>query len=232
MPENLMTDDIAEGERKQSSSPGITGNQAVPSAHGTAPDPRHLASPAANSSPASDRPGYTPTMKKSPFSRLSVRLSVGVAALFAVFSVALIAMTRALWTSDQALENCMHLTSAEREAASIAGAAREQYMHESHGMLTRDEVHVAHDHHWAAKLAERVARLRPLVGDRERQLLDTVQSNSTQMSQLFLEELFPAARAEDLGRVRAGHNKVQALTDEMVAASDRTIEYLAEREMA
>jgi hypothetical protein len=47
--------------------------------------------------------------------------------LFAVFSIALVATTGALWTSGRALEDCMDLTSAEREAAAIGGAAREQY---------------------------------------------------------------------------------------------------------
>jgi signal transduction histidine kinase len=225
-----MTDTIAEDGRKQGNSPRITGDEEAQSGHAGATGAPDFAALPAHPSSDSDRRGYNPRMKKSPFSRLAVRLSVGVAALFAVFSIALVAMTRALWTSDRALEDCMRLTSAEREAASIAGAAREQYIHESHGMLTLDEVHVAHDHHWAAKLAERVARLRPLVGYREAHLLDKVQSNSTQMSRLFLDELFPAGRAGDLGRVRGGYNQVQTLTDEMVAASDQTIKYLAQKQ--
>lgn len=182
--------------------------------------------------PPSNQLGYTRTMPQALFSRLSVRLSAGLAALFLVFCVAVCVAIMALWTSYGALEDCMTLTSAERDAASIGVAAREQYIHESHGIITRDPVHLGHDRQWATQLSDRVARLRPLVGERERRLLDSVQSNSTEMRRAFVEEVFPAALAGDLDRVRAGHTEVENLMEATVTASDRTAEHLAQKEVA
>lgn len=48
-------------------------------------------------------------MAKPPFSRLSVRLLVGLAVLFLVFCVALCVAIMALSTSYAALEDCMTL---------------------------------------------------------------------------------------------------------------------------
>jgi len=165
-----------------------------------------------------------------PFAKLSTRLTAGVAGLFGVLLIAVVASTTALWTSYRALQHCTEFTRAEREAAAIGVAAREQYIHESYGIITRDEIHLGHDRQWAAELADRVARLRPMVGQREGELLDSVQSNSTRMGDIFVREVFPAVLAGDLRRVRSGHDDVQRLMEATVLASDRTVQHLAAKE--
>jgi signal transduction histidine kinase len=191
---------------------------------------RPHANPSDAESNRSDRTGYTYTMHHPLFSRLSTRLTLGVAGLFAILLVALGATGAALFSAYRALEQCTVLTHAEREAAAIGVAAREQFIHESHGIITRDEVHVGHDRQWAAELAERVARLRPLVSESERALLDHVHSNSAEMGRTFAEQVFPAALAGDLDRVRAGHALVQAMMEDTVNASDRAVQHLAAKE--
>ena len=169
-------------------------------------------------------------MKRPIFSRLSTRFTLGVAGLVTVLLIAMAVTSAALYTAYRALEQCLALTHAEREAVAIGAAAREQYIHESHGILTRDEVHLGHDRQWAAELAERVARLRPVIGNTERQLLDRVQFNSSEMQKAFAERVFPAVLAGDLDRVRTGHEEVERYREAMVNASDRTVEHLASKE--
>ena len=196
----------------------------------TNPPPTRSASGRPASGDHRDRHGYNARVKHPIFSRLSTRLTLGVAGLVGVLLMAMAVTSTALYTAYRALEQCIALTHAEREAVAIGAAAREQYIHESHGILTRDEVHLGHDRHWAAELAQRVARLRPIVGNAERQLLDRVQISSSEMHKAFGERVFPAARAGDLDRVRAGHEEVERYREAMVNASDRAVEHLASKE--
>jgi two-component system NtrC family sensor kinase len=186
--------------------------------------------PSQGSDNRSDRRGYNASVKRTIFSRLSTRLTLGVAGLVGVLLVAMAVTGGALYTAYRALQECIALTGAEREAVAIGAAAREQYIHESHGILTRDEVHVSHDRQWATELAQRVARLRPVVGETERHLLDRVQSTSSEMQKAFAERVFPAAVAGDLDRVRAGYEDVERYREAMVRASDRAVEHLASKE--
>ena len=180
----------------------------------------------------SDRPGYTSRVRRPLFSRLSTRLTLGVAGLVGVLLIALAVTGAALRTSYVTLQQCIALSRAAREASAIAAAAREQYIHESHAILTRDPVHLGHDRHWAAELADRVERLTPLVGEPERQLLERVHSSSTAMGRTFVDKLFPAAVVGDLDRVRSGHAEVEASLESMLEASDRTVTALATNEEA
>ena len=215
--------DRAKSDRNEQKSSSSEHNQTVSSGLGAT-------SHGEGSGDHSDRPGYNAPVKHPIFSRLSTRLILGVAGLVGVLLVAMTVTGAALYTAYRALEQCITLTHAEREAVAIGAAAREQYIHESHAILTRDEVHLGHDHQWATKLAERVARLRPVVGDTERQLLDRVQFNSSEMRKAFAQRVFPAVVAGDLDRVRAGHEEVERYREAMVKASDRTVEHLASKE--
>jgi len=163
------------------------------------------------------------------WSRLSVRLPAGLSILFGILAVAVGVAIFALFTTYGALRDVGTLTEAEREAAAIGVAAREQYIHEAHGIITRDPIHLGHDREWASELERRVARLRPMMADDARGLLDTVQSKSASLHKAFAEEIFPAAEAGDVPRVRLGHDKVQDLLDAMVEASDRAAASLVRR---
>ena len=207
-----------------------TGRNSAVSEETAHPEPSKRGLPASGSADHSDRRGYNAPVKRPIFSRLSTRLTLGVAGLVGVLLIAMTVTGAALYTAYRALQECIALTGAEREAVAIGAAAREQYIHESHGILTRDEVHLSHDRQWAAELAQRVARLRPLVGETERQLLDRVQFTSSEMQQAFAERVFPAALAGDLDRVRAGHEDVERYREAMVNASDRAVEHLASKE--
>ena len=98
--------------------------------------------PGPGSTGHSDRRGYNARVKRPIFSRLSTRLTLGVAGLVSVLLIAMTVTGAALYTAYRALQECIALTGAEREAVAIGAAAREQYIHESHGILTRDEVHL------------------------------------------------------------------------------------------
>ena len=191
-----------------------------------------ITSSRAHGGTASDRAGYTPPVRMPWWTRLSVRLSVGVALLYAVLAIAVLVSLAALWTSYRALQDVDALTAAEREAAAIGVAAREQYIHEAHAILTADPVHLGHDRHWAAEIESRIAHLRPMVGAEERALLDTVLQNSEALGETFMHEIFPAVQAGNLSGVRLGHDRAQALMDAMITASDRAATDLSQRNLA
>ncbi len=170
-------------------------------------------------------------MRNPWWTRLSVRLSLGVALLYSVLAVAVVVALAAVWTSYRALREVDALTGAEREAAAIGVAAREQYIHEAHAILTADPVHLGHDRQWAAELASRVAKLRPMVGPEEQALLDTVQRNGEELGKTFAQEIFPAVQSGDLARVRLGHMRAQALMDAMITASNRAASDLSQRNL-
>lgn len=161
------------------------------------------------------------------WTRLSVRLSLGVGGLFAVVALAVGVAIAALITAHRAFVDVQMLTEAEREASAIGVAAREQYIHEAHGVITRDPVHLGHDRQWADELAARVAKLRPVVGDEERSLLDTVQSSSAELAETFRGVVWPAVERGDLPAVRGAQQHAEALMDAMITASDRAAEALA-----
>jgi len=163
------------------------------------------------------------------WSRLSVRLPAGLSILFGILAIAVGVAIFAVFTTYSALRQAGTLTEAEREAAAIGVAAREQYIHEAHGIITRDPIHLGHDREWASELERRVTRLRPMMGDDARGLLDTVQSKSASLHKAFAEEIFPAVEAADVPRVRLGHDRAQELLDAMVEASDRAAASLVQR---
>ena len=183
--------------------------------------------PRVDGAEARDRTGYSRGMSERVWTRLSVRLSVGVAGLFVILAIAVGVAIGALITSQRALEDVQRLTAAERDAAAIGVAAREQYIHEAHGVITRDPVHLGHDREWTSELAARVSKLRPMVGDEERALLDTVQSSSASLGETFRSLIWPAVERGDFVAVHAAQEQAEGFMDAMITASDRTAEALA-----
>ena len=161
--------------------------------------------------------------------RLAVRIWLGIGALFAVLALAVGLCIATLLSAYHAIEHTSALEVAERHAVAIGVAAREQYMHDSHGALLRDVNHLGHEHHWAAILAKHVNELRPMVTGDERTRLDSIEAESAALSKIFTEEIFPAAVSGDDGRMRKAHVAAEQRIDAMVGASDASVAQLSTR---
>lgn len=161
--------------------------------------------------------------------RLSTRIALGLGALFAVLSVAVAVCGVALAWSYGAWRKSAELAAAERHAVAIGVAAREQYMHDSHGALLRDATHLGHEHEWAAKLATHLDALRPMVSQAEQKQLDEIHTESRTLSRIFTEEIFPAALSGDDVKMHAAHGKAETHLDAMIATSDAAVADLSTR---
>lgn len=161
--------------------------------------------------------------------RLAVRIWLGIGGVFAVLAIAVTLCIGGLVTAFRAIDHTAVLSAAERHAVAIGVAAREQYMHDSHGVLLRDQNHLGHEHHWATMLAEHVQHLRPLVQGPELKRLEAIQSDSSALTKVFTEEIFPAALAKDDAGMRRAHVDAETRVEAMIKASDDTVAQLSSR---
>jgi len=161
--------------------------------------------------------------------RLAVRIWLGIGALFAVLALAVALCISALVSAYRAIEHTSALAAAERHAVAIGVAAREQYMHDSHGVLLRDVNHLGHERHWAEMLSQHIEHLRPLVNGPERLRLETIQSDSAALSKVFAEEILPAALSKDDVRMRKAHVTAESRVEAMISASDASVAQLSAR---
>lgn len=161
--------------------------------------------------------------------RLAVRIWIGIGALFAVLALAVGLCISALVGAYRAIDHTSALATAERHAVAIGVAAREQYMHDSHGVLLRDPHHLGHERKWAEVLADHIAQLRPLVNGPERVRLEAIQSESAALSKVFAEEIFPAAISRDDARMRKAHVAAEERVEAMIGASDASVAQLSWR---
>jgi len=161
--------------------------------------------------------------------RLAVRMWAGFGALFAVLAFAVVICVGAMLTAYHALESISEIAAAERHAVAIGVAAREQYMHQTHGVLLREPQHLGHEHHWGAMLATHVQSLRPMVGEDEQRKLDTISGESSAMSDAFAKEILPAVIAGDEQRLRTAHAMVEKRLDAMISAADASVADLSAR---
>ncbi len=181
-----------------------------------------VTSQASTTEPPSDPQGHGGT-------RLAVQIWLGISGLFAVLALAVALSLAGVIGSYQALRHVAQLSAAEREAVAIGVAAREQYMHQSHGALLRDEKHLGHERQWADALERHANALRPMVGEAQRAQLDTIEAQSTALSNIFTHEILPAAIAGDLARVRKAHGAAEHRVDAMIGASNTSVAELAGR---
>jgi signal transduction histidine kinase len=175
-------------------------------------------------SPPPSRPPQPPRAR-----RLATHIWLGVLALFGVLATSVCICLWALVGAERSVSEIRTLAIAERNAVAIGVAAREQYMHETHGALLRDAVHVSHEHHWGAMLRQHVAALRPLVDADAGRRLDDIESHSDELSRIFAMQVLPAATAHDDVKLHQAHDEAEKHVRQMVEASDASVVQLATR---
>ncbi len=114
-----------------------------------------------------------------------------------------------------------------RESLTMSTAIREQYMHQAHWILERDEAHRRHHERWDEVVRAGAKKLRAVIPASEIQHLELIQKNSAEMARLFEEEVVPAVLAGQQDRVRTLHLQIRQLCDAASVAADslaRTVE--------
>ena len=118
-----------------------------------------------------------------------------------------------------------------KESLTLAMAVREQYMHQAHWLIERDDEHLDHSGEWLDRVERGVRVLRPLVPTAEHQRLDGVATDSRALDDLFRVSIRPAAKRGDMDAVSREHRRAQQVSQR---ASDRAdaIARAVERRMA
>ncbi|MFO0661480.1 MAG: hypothetical protein U0165_16855 [Polyangiaceae bacterium] len=101
---------------------------------------------------------------------------------------------------------------AAQQAMVLGQLAREQYIHEAHTLLVRDDTHIGHHGAWVDRFQSEISQFRHLVPHDELAQLDRVAADSHEVAELFAHEIVPAvlngdqdaARLAPEGRTRGG----------------------------
>ncbi|MEO8180498.1 MAG: ATP-binding protein [Deltaproteobacteria bacterium] len=115
--------------------------------------------------------------------------------------------------------------SAIHRGLDLAIAIREQYIHAAHTMIVGEPSHLAHYAEWVRKVQDGTSELRSQVPPEQQWRIDRIREASEGADRLFLDEIVPAALAQDTARVRVLN---QTLDEEAAsAASDADFVALA-----
>lgn len=117
------------------------------------------------------------------------------------------------------------------ESLALSMAVREQYIHQAHWLIERDDDHLEHSEEWLQRVERGVRVLRPLVPDSAHAQLDGVASDSRTLDELFRVSVRPAAQRGDAAAVSREHHHAQEISQRASAQAD-ALARRVEREMA
>jgi signal transduction histidine kinase len=117
-----------------------------------------------------------------------------------------------------------------RESFNLATAVREQYMHQAHWLIEREEEHLDHYARWFESVEQGIRILRPLVPEAERHRLDQIAADSRALDEVFRSTIRPAAERSDWKAVAKGHRKAQHISQRASSQAD-VIATVVERKM-
>ncbi len=162
---------------------------------------------------------------------IAKRLAVGFG-LVSLVAVAMCAMLISLIAEVAGLVTSMRKDEAAiRESLTLATSVREQYMHQAHWIIERDDTHIEHYKEWVERVRNGVRVLRPLVPEGEAWRLDHVEENSRALDTLFFESIIPAVKGEDRAQLARHHKKAEGLSQQATKHAD-VIAKAVERRMA
>lgn len=171
-----------------------------------------------------------PPLSASPRTvRLASRIWLGIFSLFAVLALSVALCVWALVVAYRTVGEIRGLAIAERHAVAIGVSAREQYMHELHGVVLRDPAHIGHEHHWSAMLRDHVEKLRPRLDAAEQAQVDRIETKSDEVSRIFALDVIPAVTTHDEAKLRLAHEAAELRVRDMIATSDSSVVTLSLR---
>jgi two-component system NtrC family sensor kinase len=150
--------------------------------------------------------------------RRRLALSFG---LVSIVAVAMYAMLLSLIGEVSGLVREMRRNeTAIKESFNLATAVREQYMHQAHWLIERDEEHLDHYTRWLERVQRGIQTLRPLVPEAERHRLDEIAADSRALDEVFWNAIRPAAERGDWKAVAEGHDRAQAISQQASSQAD------------
>lgn len=165
--------------------------------------------------------------KPTASARRRVTIAMGslaaVAVLVSLGLLALIADVAAVVASMQQDEQAMH------EGLMLGIAVREQYIHEAHTLIERNQSHLDHHHTWVEEVARSAALLHERVPASERWRVQRIADTSTEIDEAFRSTIVPAMAAGDLATVRTEHRRIDALVTRAAGDADAVAAALEHR---
>jgi two-component system NtrC family sensor kinase len=107
-----------------------------------------------------------------------------------------------------------------RESLNLATAVREQYMHQAHWLIERDDEHLDHYARWLERVEHGIRVLRPLGPEGERHQLDEIAADSRALDEVFRSTIRPAALDGNWEAVAEGHQTAQLISQRAAAQAD------------
>lgn len=159
--------------------------------------------------------------------RSQLRIAIGTLVALGALSVA--GATATAVVCHQAREESARYAAAARKAVQVGQLAREQYIHEAHTLLVRNETHLDHHTQWVARLREAIVAFRPMVPAADRERLDRVAADSHEVAELFAHEIVPAVLRSDQDGVRIAHAKAELAVERMTRTADEIAQIFEQR---
>lgn len=159
--------------------------------------------------------------------RSQIRIALGALVLMAGLSVAGAVVTSV--ACHQGRAESARYAGAARKAVELGQLAREQYIHEAHTLLVRDETHVEHHDAWVGKFQAAIQAFRPLVPAADLARLDRVAADSHEVAEVFAHEIVPAVLRSDQVAVRLAHSKAEQAVERMTGTADEVARIFEQR---
>lgn len=116
-----------------------------------------------------------------------------------------------------------------RESLALATAVREQYMHQAHWIIERDEKHLHHYERWVNDVRRGVEILGPLVPDSKRAHVDRLAEDSQALDVLFQTKILPATRLDDHDAIGRYHREADTISQRATGHADGIAEAVEQR---
>jgi two-component system, NtrC family, sensor kinase len=164
--------------------------------------------------------------------RLGSRLAIVLGALAAIACSWLVVGALGLATYRRGVDEAQRLSRGAADATKLGRAARDQYIQETHALLTPERGHAADRAAASGAIEAAAARLRPLATEDGGRRLRELSSCSRELVRVFDQEIAPAAAKKDEAGLHQAHHVAQALLERINSDADAVAADLERRAWA
>lgn len=155
-----------------------------------------------------------------PARTIARRVAIGFSSI-SIVAIAMCGMLISLISDVAGLVSDMRADEAGiKESLALATSVREQYIHQAHWLIERDDEHLHHYEDWVVNVKDKVAALRPLVPVSQLRRLEGVARDSLELDALFRTSIQPAARRGHRQQLVELHRQADALSQRATRAAD------------
>ncbi|QQR89808.1 MAG: HAMP domain-containing protein [Myxococcales bacterium] len=116
-----------------------------------------------------------------------------------------------------------------KASLALATAVREQFMHQEHWIIEKNDEHLQHYQHWTEVVNENIRALEPLVPRTERWRLERIAADSSELNRLFQKKVMPAASRGNHGKIILLHEKSDVLSARAARHADTVASHIEKR---